>query len=62
MSELRPCPICGAKAKVGYACGDYFVHCSEGCTSPMCDHPSIQQTIDHWNSWADKWAKEKKEG
>lgn len=52
--KLEPCPICHAEAKVGYACGDYFMYCSEGCPSLMCDHPSESTTICSWNDWA-KW-------
>lgn len=52
--NLEQCPICHAEAKVGYACGDYFMYCSEGCPSPACDHPSESTTICSWNDWA-KW-------
>jgi hypothetical protein len=54
MSELKKCPICHEQAKIGYACGDYFAHCSDGCPSPMCDHPNENTTACSWNDWA-KW-------
>ena len=53
MSELKKCPICHEQAKIGYACGDYFAHCSDGCPSPMCDHASESTTVCAWNDWAE---------
>ena len=53
MRVLR-CPICQHDAKVQYACGDYFIHCSGGCQAPMCDHATKGTTIIAWNDWA-KW-------
>lgn len=51
-NQLTDCPICKKSARIGYACGDYFVYCSDGCISPMCDHPALDTTRNHWNSWA----------
>lgn len=52
--ELRPCPICGASTRIDYCCGDFFIVCSPGCESPMCDHPAAATTAASWNDWA-KW-------
>lgn len=54
-SQLEKCPICKRQARIGYACGDYFVFCGDGnndCNAPMCDHPTLQTTITEWNEWA----------
>lgn len=45
------CPICHQPAKLGYACGDYFIYCSPNCISPMCDHPDQLTTIVEWRDW-----------
>lgn len=50
--QLIDCPICKKSARIGYACGDYFVYCSDGCISPMCDHPAVDDTIEEWHCWA----------
>ena len=62
MSELKllPCPFCHAQAKIGYACGDYFVHCSDRCPSPMCDHASESTTVCSWNDWAEWYEKNRR--
>jgi hypothetical protein len=51
MDALLCCPICNVKPKMGYACGDYFMNCSDGCPSPMCDHASKEFTVQDWNAW-----------
>lgn len=53
MGELRQCPICHVLPKIMYACGDYFIHCSDGCPAPMCDHSSDNATTCSWNDWVE---------
>lgn len=51
MSKLLSCPICHVVPELLYACGDYFVYCSDGCPAPMCDHPSEDTTVHSWNEF-----------
>lgn len=48
---LLECPICHVAPKIGYACGDYFMHCTDGCPSPACDHAAETTTACAWNDW-----------
>jgi hypothetical protein len=57
--EIEVCPLCGSKPEVDYACGDYFIHCSDGCSSPCCDHPNQGTTVLCWNDWA-RWTRQSK--
>jgi len=49
--RITKCPICKTEAKLQYACGDYFIYCSDGCISPMCDHAGAAQTMEEWERW-----------
>ena len=51
MQELYNCPLCKRVPMMGYACGDYFVHCTDHCAAPMCDHPAREATVSYWNHW-----------
>ena len=55
MEKLRECPICHVTPDLDYACGDYFVHCTDECKAPMCDHASRKETVDHWNGWVEEY-------
>lgn len=57
VEKLKVCPICHTSPKIGYACGDYFVYCSDGCLSPMCDHASENAATCSWNDWAEWYEK-----
>lgn len=35
MKECNPCPLCGSRVHIGYACGDYFVSGGED-DCPVC--------------------------
>lgn len=45
------CPICHQTPEIQYACGDWFLYCSDHCLSPMCDHATPAQAISEWNRW-----------
>lgn len=51
---LGTCPICKSDAVLGYVCGDYFVHCTDDCPAPMCDHANTSTTKLAWQDWS-KW-------
>ena len=54
MAELKPCPKCGVPPKIGYACGEYFVH-GDDPECPYCGqnftemHSSEKLEIEAWN-------------
>lgn len=58
--RLKSCPICGYDVRPGYACGDFYVSCSLGCPSPMCDHPDFGYTFTSWNDWVEWYIRVKK--
>ena len=37
MIELKPCPKCGMKPMIGYACGKYFI-VGRMAYCPVCDY------------------------
>ena len=53
MSELKPCPRCNVPPRLGYCCGEYFVHgddpncpyCGNAFTEMHCDE------LDEINAW-----------
>lgn len=52
MIELKPCPKCGRRPSLGYACGEYFIVGGSDC--PMCGgfnemHASSKQEVEEWN-------------
>ena len=53
MTELKPCPKCGRRPLLGYACGEYFIVGKvRGCG--VCDtfgemHASREQEAEAWN-------------
>lgn len=61
MDKIYSCPICNKVPKIFYACGDFFVYCSDGCLSPMCDHPSKESTIREWNFFVENFGIEKEQ-
>ena len=53
MAELRPCPKCGRRPLLGYACGEYFIVGQVGGCG-VCDmfgemHASREQEVEAWN-------------
>lgn len=53
MAELKPCPKCGRKPLLGYACGEYFIVGQVGGCG-VCDmfgemHASREQEVKAWN-------------
>ena len=55
MEKFRECPICHVIPDLDYACGDHFMHCTDECKAPMCDHASRKGTVDHWNGWVEEY-------
>lgn len=53
MIKLSDCPLCKNKPEIGYAFGEYFVHCSDKCPSPGCFHAGDTITACSWNDWAE---------
>ena len=58
MAELKPCPKCGLRPLLGYACGEYFIvgQVRGGCG--VCDtfgemHASREQESEAWIRRAD---------
>ena len=53
MIELKPCPFCGASARIdGYLSGGYFAHCSNvgECPAPITNtRPTQEEAIADWN-------------
>lgn len=53
MTELKPCPKCGRRPLIGYACGEWFIVGQvEGCG--VCDtfgemHATREQEVEAWN-------------
>lgn len=58
MIELKPCPKCGMKPMIGYACGKYFI-VGRMAYCPVCDyfnemHYSEKTEIEALNRRADE--------
>lgn len=55
MLDLKPCPQCGKKVLIGYACGEYFIYSRERsdcvCSHFTEMHSSIEQEIEAWNKF-----------
>ena len=48
-NEIKPCPFCGATAKIKCILGRYTVVC-QGCNAEMrSDYTPIEILIDMWN-------------
>ena len=53
MSELKPCPFCGLKPMIEYACGEYFI-VGMVADCPVCGyfcemHSSEKMEIKAWS-------------
>ena len=49
MTELKPCPFCGASAELKhYDIGVYCVTCSR-CFASMGGYPKEEQVVEAWN-------------
>ena len=51
---IGQCPWCGRDANLGYACGEYFIYCGDGCDAPACFHSSKEATLKEYNEIIDK--------
>ena len=49
MSELKPCPFCGGKAKKEYVYDLFWCQC-ESCFAYTIAHRREQRAIDAWNN------------
>ena len=63
MIYLKPCPKCGRRPLLGYACGEYFIVGQVGGGCGVCDtfgemHASREQEAKAWNGRADNGNKE----
>lgn len=57
MAELKPCPKCGRRPLIGYACGEWFIVAQVGGCG-VCDtfgemHASREQEVEAWNRRAE---------
>lgn len=54
--DLKPCPQCGDRVEIGYACGEYFIMPRERKECACCNftemHSNIEQEIEAWNQFA----------
>ena len=62
MAELKPCPKCGRRPLIGYACGEWFIVGQVGGCG-VCDtfgemHSSREQEVEAWNRRAGNGDKE----
>ncbi len=47
-TELKPCPFCGAEAKIAeYGC--YSVYCIRQCCEQPIAYPDRETAIEEWN-------------
>ena len=56
--DPKPCPKCGMKPRIGYACGEYFI-VGMVVDCPVCDyfgemHSSEEAEIEAWNKAVNK--------
>lgn len=49
MSELKPCPFCGGKAKTQSFYRDHRVYCRTCNASTMCYYETKEKAIAAWN-------------
>lgn len=48
--RLKPCPFCGAKAKLGGAPGWYDTYCTgDGCGARIDMMPTLEEALEIWN-------------
>ena len=57
MLELKPCPQCGKKVLIGYACGEYFIFSREE-TDCACNHftemhSDMNLEVEAWNKFCE---------
>lgn len=59
MTDLKPCPICGGKAKIKrqYILGiDHVIFC-QSCRAEWCDLYTPKDTlVEKWNKRAEEWS------
>ena len=57
MLELKPCPQCGKKVLIVYACGEYFIFSREktdcACNNFTEMHSSMNQEVEAWNKFCE---------
>lgn len=56
---LEPCPQCGKKVLIGYACGEYFIYSREKADC-VCDnftemHSSECLEVSSWNEFVENY-------
>ena len=55
--ELKPCPFCGADARVNRVPYNgrthYYVECSNGCVEQIFPFMTEEEAIEEWNRRAD---------